>query len=230
MDLRDAIAAHGVSAIVELVPWIQEPALASFAIRAIGRAPQADRETAVAALRAAMRDAGSPIVRLDIVEELARLGAKSPGDGVSRNRRQGADPAVSHLRLDELRRGETFKRRDLHESGLGGNRRKGISYPAEGDHVLLFSDPSKVEDWGYQDSHDGEHAYWYYGEWDGPGDMKMTKGNRMITRRSAQLHLFLAHTKGHLYAGRYQCDDREWRRALNRGFPAMAIVFHLTRV
>ena len=64
-----------------------------------------------------------------------------------------------------LRVGACYRRRDLHLGGLGGNWQKGISYPADGTHCLLFSDPSKASDYGYRDEPFGADGYRYFGEW-----------------------------------------------------------------
>ena len=46
---------------------------------------------------------------------------------------------------EDLVEDKVYKRRDLHDAGLGGNQQKGISYPADGTYVLLFSDPIRPE-------------------------------------------------------------------------------------
>ena len=125
--------------------------------------------------------------------------------------------------------GKLYRRKDLHDSGLGGNRQKGISYGADATEVLLFSDPASHEKWGYRDSWQGSDAYRYYGEWSGTGDMTFTGGNQAIVDRSPELHLFTKTHAGHIYAGRFSCRRSELVPGYRDGKQWTAIVFDLVR-
>src|SRR6185369_11977350 len=70
--------------------------------------------------------------------------------------------------------GRVYKRRDLHQGGWGGNPQSGVSYPANGDHVLLFSDPSAAHEHGYRDGWVSDKTYAYFGAWSGTGDMVLS--------------------------------------------------------
>jgi hypothetical protein len=50
---------------------------------------------------------------------------------------------------EDLVVGRVYRRRELHLAGLGGNWQSGISYPADGTYVLLFSDPDARQEHGY---------------------------------------------------------------------------------
>jgi hypothetical protein len=113
---------------------------------------------------------------------------------------------------------------------LGGNLRKGISHPANTDFLLLFSDPKSAAVHGYKDRWDGDDAYWYFGEWDGKGDMTMTGGNAEIVHRSPRLHLFVASQDGYRYEGQFRYESHKSELARRERQDFNAIVFHLIRV
>jgi hypothetical protein len=80
IEWRDRIAAYGQPAIKAIVPWLDEPKLAAFAVRVIERAGQRgepEREVAVQALRSARR-AIDPCVRPDLEWVLLHLREASP--------------------------------------------------------------------------------------------------------------------------------------------------------
>ena len=154
-----------------------------------------------------------------------RLGVKPNATG---RVRKDVD-ASSALALDELIEGNLYKRRALHLAGLGGNQQKGISYPAAGTYVMLFSDPGSEHEWGYRDGPTGSDGYRYYGEWSGTGDMLPTGGNAAIVDRSPEIYLFVKGDGGHYFRGRYACHDVEHRPAVRDGREYSALVFELRR-
>ncbi len=131
---------------------------------------------------------------------------------------------------EELVVGKVYARgRDLHNYGLGGNRQKGISYPADGAYVLVFSDPVKGAEHGYKDTWVGSDQYRYFGEWDGTGDMTMTGGNAAIRDRSPEIHLFISATGGYRYEGRFRLEGYDIETTVRDGRQFNAIVFRLAR-
>jgi hypothetical protein len=132
--------------------------------------------------------------------------------------------------VTELVAGRCYRRRELHAAGLGGNWQKGISYPADGNYCLLFSDPSKAGEFGYRDAPVGENGYRYFGEWDGSGDMAMAGGNQAIVDRSPELYLFTRADCGHVFRGRYMCEGHETELTTRDGREHRAIVFTLRRM
>ena len=115
--------------------------------------------------------------------------------------------------------------------GLGGNQQKGISYPAGGTYVLLFSDPNSTHDLGIQRQSPlgGYDAYRYYGEWSGTGDMISNGGNLAIVERSPEIHLFVRVAGGHRFAGRFTCVRQARTPATRDGKEYSALVFTLER-
>jgi hypothetical protein len=231
IEWRDPIAAHGDEAVARLsqAEWIGDPEYAAFAIRTIGRAAAFGATTATAALRRAYEFVPSDVLRRDIEAELGKLGVRQvqakPG---ARGVRRSATPAPSSVEGLEI--GSCYHRRDLQEAGLGGNPRRGISYPAGGTHCLLFSDPSKDSDWGYRDRPDGNDRYLYFGAWDGPGDMSLTGGNAVVLERSPELYLFTAAPCGMMFRGQFECLGWSVETVENEGRSRRAIVFTLQRV
>ena len=180
-----------------------------FAVRTIARAAAfgglvAARRT----LQAALASAVSPTVERDIRAALDQLGGAP-----SKAARRAAGAAKAWLSqrapIVELRSGRIYRRRELHDGGWGGNRQSGISYPAGGEHVLLFSDPAKAKEHGYRDRWTPDGIYHYYGEWSGTGDMTLSGGNQAIIDRSPELHLFIAAPGGHRYEGQFECVGHE---------------------
>lgn len=227
IEFRNAIAAHGAEAAVALAEWLEDASLGGFAARTIGKSAEVDRAAAIGVLQGALRLPLLPLIRSDVIGELLRLGEK-PRSSSKKAASTFTDPVAS---LGALKIGEVYKRRDhLHAAGLGGNVQKGISYPAGGGYVLLFSDPSKVSEWGYNDRWDGVDSYWYFGEWSGAGDMTMTGGNQAIRERSPELYLFTAAAGGHRFAGRFGYESHHTDMAKRDGRTARALVFHLRRV
>ena len=157
-----------------------------------------------------------------------RLGCDRRKAPISRGAR-GTTPPANATSLEELIRDKVYKRRDLHLSGLGGNRQKGISYPAGGTYVLLFSDPDSKDEWGYQDTWDGPDMYRYYGEWDGTGDMLMRGGNSAIVDRSPEIYLFVKVPNGHRFAGTFELRSQARVPATRDNKQFMALVFTLAR-
>ena len=228
---RDPIARHGVDAIHRLMEpeWIGDPTYAAFAIRAIARAGEmGPRGEAIVALRRAQSLVEAEHHRADISAMLATLGPVGRSAGARAS--SAARPAAPPIDLDDLVVDRCYRRRDLHDGGLGGNRQKGISYPARGTHCLLFSDPSKAGEHGYRDEPVGQRGYRYFGEWDGSGDMTMTGGNQAILDRSPELYLFTKASCGHVYRGRFQCTGTATEATTRDGRQYRAIVFRLERL
>lgn len=230
IEFRDSIAAHGREAIDRLVSpeWIGDPKYAAFAIRTITKAAAfGAKHEAVNALRSALAAAANESQRGDITAALASLGdklAKDPNKSATVPRTRS-----TALSLEGLVVGRCYSRTELHDS-LGGNRETGISYPADGNHCLLFSDPGKVTEYGYADAPMGEDGYRYFGHWYGSGDMTMTRGNKAVLDRSPELYLFTSAKCGYVFRGQFECRDWENERAAREGRSDMAIVFNLRRV
>jgi hypothetical protein len=228
IQYRDPIAEFGNAAIERLAvaEWIGDPHYAAFAVRTISRATAFGGTLATVELRRALDFVANDTLRRDIEFELARLGIKPRTDSSKKNR---PTATVASMSVDDLRVGSCYHRRDLHLAGLGGNWQKGISYPRDGSYCLLFSDPSKANEYGYRDAPDGTDGYRYYGEWNGPGDMTMTGGNQAILDRSPELYLFTDAACGRLFRGRYECVGWDLDRTTRDGIELRAIVFALKR-
>ena len=126
--------------------------------------------------------------------------------------------------------GQFYRRRDLHAANLGGNQQKGISYPADGDHVLLFSGGSGHSLYGYDDHGVGDERYDYFGEFDGPGDMTMTLGNQRLIERSPRLYLFVEKSRGLEFQGQFEYESHSTVTTKRDGRTVNAIVFRLHRI
>ncbi len=232
INFRDRIAAHGEVAVARLTepPWIGDPQYAAFAIRTIAKASEfGARDAAIKALTHALSLVSDDWHRRDIDSALSMLGAKSRPQS-KKNHKETIARTSAPIAPEDLTVGHCYRRSELHDGGLGGNRQKGISYPALGTHCLLFSDPNKVNEYGYRDQPIGEDRYRYFGEWDGPGDMTMSGGNKVIVDRSPELYLFTSASCGRVYRGRYRFDFSANERATRDGQEFNAIVFTLERV
>jgi hypothetical protein len=234
--LRDPIASFGAAAIRALrdEAWLGDPQYCAFAIRTITKAGEQGAKTeAVAALRHALELDLTSVHRMDAISAIQKLGgsttatkAKPTSAGALPS---GALPSGGPVDLSDLVEGQCYRRQDLHRAGLGGNRQKGISYPAKGTYVLLFSDPSKETEYGYRDAPVGDLEYRYFGEWDGTGEMSISGGNKAITERSPQLYLFTAASCGKVYRGKYSCISWSREPATRDGKSHVAIVFLLRK-
>ena len=226
IEFRDPIAAFGDQAVERLSrpEWIGDPLYAAFAIRTISRAGKLGAPTAVRELRRALEFVANETLRRDIEFELAALGASL---GVKKANTKHSKVVTAPISVDDLRVGACYRRRDLHLGGLGGNWQKGISYPADGTHCLLFSDPSKASEYGYRDEPFGADGYRYFGEWDGPGDMTMSGGNQRIVDRSPELYLFTDASCGRVFRGRFEFESWGWETTTRDGKELKAIVFTL---
>jgi hypothetical protein len=230
IEFRDSIAAYGREAIARLASpeWIGDPKYAAFAIRTITKAAAfGAKQEAVNALRGAFATAASETQRFDITTALASLGdktAKDPNKAAMTPRIRSTALSLQDLVVDQC-----YSRTELHDS-FGGNRETGISYPAGGNHCLLFSDPGKVTEYGYADAPVGEDGYRYFGHWYGSGDMTMTRGNKAVLDRSPELYLFTSAKCGFVFRGQFECRDWENERAAREGRSDIAIVFNLRRV
>jgi hypothetical protein len=224
IEFRDPIAEYGRRAVERLEPWLGDSKYAWFAIRTIAKAASFGAlQEAIVALEK-YRPIAAEATKRDIEVELGRLAPKRPP---SRSPRRSAQPRGSR---SELTLSEVYRRKDLHDAGWGGNRRRGISYPAGGDHALLFSDPATSREYGYKDTWDGTDRYRYYGEWNGAGDMTMTVGNAVIRDRSPNLHLFTMSPLGYRYQGQFRYVDHYEARTERQGRSLVALVFLIERV
>ena len=225
---RDPIAEYGEEAVKAIAPWLQDERLGLFAVRVMLRvADQGSRPLVVATLRDALTAGPPDKIKADIEDQLAHL---APPRAKRQAKAVREIPPALVMSPEELVVGRVYRRRrDLHAHGLGGNWQKGISYPADGHYVLLFSDPSREADYGYRDSWLGHERYRYYGEWDGTGDMTMTGGNAAIQDRSPELYLFVAAPGGHRFEGRFALESYGQEPAVREGRQFMAIVFQLVR-
>ncbi len=223
IKLRDPIAAYGTEALTPLVALAND-GFDGFAVQTIKKIGELGaRYEAAAALREIDRDRLSPGVRSDLDAAVELLEPRKPGARTS-----AADVAAVVGRLEV---GKLYRRVDLHAAGLGGNRQKGISYPAVGDHALLFSGGSGRSDFGYADQWRGTDTFEYFGEWSGTGDMTMSGGNAVIRDRSPGLYLFVERRSGvHEFLGRFECTQQETRPTARDGRLFSAIVFVLRRV
>ncbi len=228
---RDDIAVFGDDAIQRLSgeAWILDSHYAAFAIRTIQRAGElGPRQLAIDALRRSRPNVSSERLQADIDAALIALGAQT---------RQAARPRpagerthdVPAMAVEDLVAGSCYKRRDLHASGLGGSPQAGISYPRDGTHALLFSNPDKVSEYGYKDQPVGDRGYRYFGGWHGSGDMSMTGGNKAVVDRSPELYLLIQASCGYVYRGRFELLRWEIERAARDGREDQAIVFILQR-
>ena len=225
IEFRDPIARYGSDGIDRVTPWLADPSLAAFAVRVIARA--ADFGAAGASGRALQASLAilQGAARSDALAALEKLGVSSPRPRAT----TASKPDVAPMSLDELVEGNVYKRRELHRAGLGGNQQKGISYPARGIYVLLFSDPDSKQDWGYNDSWLGDDAYRYYGEWSGAGDMVSVGGNFALVERSPEIYLFVKVSSGHRYAGQFKCVAQYREPTAHEGREYSALVFRLER-
>lgn len=226
IEYRDPIARHGSAGIDRVVGWLTDPKMSAFAVRVVARAADFGAgEKARTTLQSALSVLLEPS-RSDALAALEKLGGTRP--------RASRSPAVAKpppgpMSLAELVEGRVYKRRDLHQAGLGGNRQKGISYPGDGTYVLLFSDPDSAHEWGYKDSWLGADGYRYYGEWSGAGDMLSTGGNLALVERSPEIYLFVKVPNGHRYAGVFACIREDRIPAVRDGSEYSAITFTLAR-
>jgi hypothetical protein len=224
IEFRDPIARHGEAAVLQIEPWLGDKTLAAFAIRVIRRSAEfGARDQAIRVLRSAMDRLAEPH-KTDALKALDELGSR-----ISRTARPPRPQSTPVVTSSELVEGRVYRRKDLHEAGLGGNRQKGISYGANATEVFLFSDPGTREEWGYRDSWQGRDAYVYYGEWSGAGDMSFVGGNKAMLDRSPEIHLFTRVANGHQYAGRFAVERSDTIPASRDGRQWNAIVFRLRR-
>ena len=92
IEWRDRIAEHGESAIEAVLPWVEDPKLAAFAVRVIAAtARYGEEEAAIDALRSALPTALNDTIRGDIQQALADLGAPVA--------RSGSPKADTHKRI-----------------------------------------------------------------------------------------------------------------------------------
>jgi hypothetical protein len=133
--------------------------------------------------------------------------------------------------------GEKMKRKRLH--GLvGGAHQWGITSCMNGRAILVFSNPGKSKDFGY-DRWEGareDGLFHYTGQ--GPvGDQDVSsRANKSLLRSKARglpVHLFMSSRTDVTYFGLHQLAENpyRWERALDQtGQMRRVIVFHLVQV
>ena len=102
--------------------------------------------------------------------------------------------------------------------------------PANGDHVLLFSDPSAASEHGYRDGWISDKTYAYFGAWSGTGDMVLAGVNGTILEQAPNLLLLIRSGDAWRFEGRFSCGRYEPQRTVRDGAEHMALVFYLERV
>lgn len=122
------------------------------------------------------------------------------------------------------------RRQEIHEP-YGGQRQSGISTPADGPFIFLFSGESG-EQYGYKDGWDENGVFLYSGEGQ-EGHMEFTRGNRAIrdhAENGKDLHLFESLDEGYRYLGVFACSTWEYRQGTDsKGDERQVIVFHLVQ-
>ena len=139
IEFRDPISKFGAAGIDRVAPWLGNPEMAAFAIRVIARAGELG---AADEARRALRHALSGLIepaRGDAALALSALGVSGHGSAGERPRRATPARDVPAMSVEDFVMDRVYRRQDIHDGGLGGNRQKGISYPAGGTYVLLFS-------------------------------------------------------------------------------------------
>jgi hypothetical protein len=228
IEFRDPIARYGAAAIQAVEPWLQHPELYRFAARVIVKAAAFGAEPeARNALRRALEADLSQDALSEVEAALIQLGAKARASASRLGRPASRLQPVAPT--EPLVKGRVYKRLELHHAGWGGNRQSGVSYPATGDHVLLFSDPSAATEHGYRDSWAGKDTYRYFGAWSGTGDMALEGVNRTILDRSPNLLLLTRSGEGWRFEGHFSCERFESQRTTRDGSEYMALVFILER-
>jgi hypothetical protein len=228
IEFRDPIARHGVAGIQAVEPWLYDHELYRFAARVIVRAASFGAETeAKEALKRASKAGLFDDAQDEVLSALLQLGVRARATP-SRSSPSGPRDAVAPS--EPLVKGRVYKRRELHHAGWGGNWQSGVSYPANGDHVLLFSDPSAAVEHGYRDSWAGKDTYRYFGAWSGTGDMAIEGVNRTILDRSPNLLLLIRSGGGYRFEGHFSCERYETQKTTRDGSEYTALVFILERV
>jgi hypothetical protein len=229
IEFRDSIARYGATGVRAVEPWLHDPELFRFAARVIVKAAAFGADTeAKDALKRSLTAGLSEVARDEVEAALIQLGVKARG-ATRRSCRSGSRHEVV-VPSEPLVRGRLYKRRELHHAGWGGNWQSGVSYPANGDHVLLFSDPSAAIEHGYRDSWAGKDTYRYFGAWSGTGDMVLEGVNRTILDRSPNLLLLTRSGEGWRFEGHFSCELYETQKTTRDGSEYSALVFILQRV
>lgn len=226
IEFRDAIARHKVDGVHAVEPWLLDARMRRFAVRVIVKAGELGVHVeAKTALRNALKRVLDEEASQEISWGLKSLCAGGAGlfeDSVPRVR-------ASRSPSGELVRGTVYRRRELHSAGWGGNWQSGVSYPAEGDHVLLFSDPATAHYHGYKDRWLDNDRFLYFGAWSGTGDMVLAGVNQRILDRSPNLKLFLRDGRGWRFEGTFACIEVDQTRTERDGREFVALTFRLER-
>lgn len=228
IEFRDPIARFGKAGIGAVEPWLTDPEMFRFAVRVVVKAGELGAsEDAKAALAGPLSSALASDMSAELAWGIRQLGgrlAPSKPRSKSVTASSPVDPS------EQLVVGRVYRRRDLHHAGWGGNWQSGVSYPANGDHVLLFSDPTAAGQHGYRDGWMSDKSYAYFGAWSGTGDMVLAGVNNTILERSPNLLLLVRSGGGWRFEGYFSCDQYEYQRTERDGAEYVALVFHLERV
>ena len=136
-----------------------------------------------------------------------------------------------------LKPGERLKRKQLHAL-VGGSHQWGITSCLKGSALLVFTDPVRSREYGY-DRWEGwrsDNSFHYTGQGTvGPQDVT-SRANRSLLRSQAEtkpIHLFEADRTVVTYLGEFKLaeDPFRWEEAPDKyGSMRPVVVFHLVRV
>lgn len=126
--------------------------------------------------------------------------------------------------------GRIYRRKSLHDR-FGGQRQGGISTPAKGEFIFLFSGKSGPS-YGYSDGWSKEGALYFYTGEGQVGDMQFTRGNKALQDHLAngkQVHLFEQLSDGNVcYVAEMACTGHHERQAPDKtGRSREVIMFEL---
>ncbi|QDM56410.1 hypothetical protein PP515_gp63 [Gordonia phage Sidious] len=132
--------------------------------------------------------------------------------------------------------GERIRRAQVHAQ-FGGQTQGGISTSSTSSNIMIFADPVRSRDHGYDlfegQQHDGTFHFTGQGQL---GDMTLTGPNRRLLEAPANgdaIRLFLGAPPWATYVGAYTLDDPpfRWEQMPDRtGAQRKGIVFHLAPV
>jgi|ERR1035437_2587462 5-methylcytosine-specific restriction protein A len=123
-----------------------------------------------------------------------------------------------------------YRRKSLHNR-FGGQRQGGISTPANGEFIFLFSGKSGPS-YGYSDGWSKDGALYFYTGEGQVGDMQFTRGNKALQDHltdGKQIHLFEQLSDGNIrYVAEMVCTGHHERQAPDKkGRSREVIVFEL---
>ena len=111
-----------------MLQWALDPQYAAFAVRVIAKAAgHGARAEALAALKMLSSSLDDDLVRADATRELATIDPRSSRRSPRARARHESAKRGPAIDLGALVIGKVYRRGDLHDGGLGGNRQAGIS-------------------------------------------------------------------------------------------------------